>query len=218
MSLNATTRLPFGKYKGIELGLIYLFSPSYINWMLEKTSYTVEDVDFLADLKVIDRFGKQGFVAHYADVDREELENLWLPHVNFEDIKYSGFRNFSFSKLALEKNEERLASIGIARTRTALPEAKREVNIFYPSTGLEVKKVTMTPTKFSTGSKGKTIVSFELNNLNHQMDFLPALPKLKVSSFFLDKWTISDRELEMRMTKGLPVEGKISDGLLILEK
>ncbi|MDG1277000.1 MAG: hypothetical protein P8O16_06940 [Algoriphagus sp.] len=218
MSLNATTKLPFGKYRGIELGIIYLFSPSYINWMLESTSYAIEDIDFLSSLKVINRFGNQGFVAHYADIDREELENYWIPDVNFEDIKYSGFRDFSFSKYALEKNEDRLATIGIARTRAVVPEDQREINIFYPSTGVEAKKVELKPLKYIKSSKGKTMVSFELNNLNNQINFLPSRSKLKVSSLFWENWKISESDLTSRMKQKSTVQGKISDGILILEK
>ncbi|EPR69186.1 hypothetical protein ADICYQ_1686 [Cyclobacterium qasimii M12-11B] len=59
-------------------------------------------------MKVINKFGNNGHLAHYADIDAEEFKENWSRKVDFEDVKFSGYENFFFSDLALNKNKENL--------------------------------------------------------------------------------------------------------------
>ncbi|MBA4299623.1 MAG: hypothetical protein C0433_05870 [Cyclobacterium sp.] len=220
MLLYSKDKLPFGKYRGIEVGMIYLLAPSYINWMLEtdKVNYCIGDIDFLQSLKVINRFGNQGYLAHGVEVDRQEFDQYWTPNVTFEDLKFSGYETFTFSKTALIKNEDKFPYYGFVIQRNIVPESEREILIFYPSTGLKSEKGEFTPTRYSESTKGTTMVSFNLNNQRRNIDIFPHQPVVKVSSLFLSHWTITEADIDKRIKEKSPFVGRINEGFLELEK
>lgn len=219
MLLHTTDKLPFGKYRGINLGLIYLLTPSYIEWMMMGTSYCVGDIDFLQSLKVIDRFGTHSPMAHHAEVDREEYEDLWSGKVEFEDVKFSGYKTFSFCNQAISKNAEKLSrySSSISK-RQIIPEEEREVLIFYPGTLNRSENAMFTPTGVNINSKGRTVLSFEVDNSSRVISFLPNKKNLKVSSFFWPEWKMTPELLEKLFEEKRPIRGKIREGQLLLEK
>ena len=76
MKYNIFQKFNFGKYHGIEVGMVYMLAPSYINWMLERTAHCIEDLGYLTSLKVIDRFGVSGRLANHLEIDKEEINEL----------------------------------------------------------------------------------------------------------------------------------------------
>lgn len=219
MLLHSTSRLPFGKYQGINLGLIYLLSPSYINWMLEDTPYYIGDIEFLQSLKVINRFGDRGPEAHHADVDVEEFRNNWHGRVDFDDVKFSGFEHFAFTWKALEKNREKVGrSSGRIFEKSITPEADRKIMIFYPGTCLNSAETDFTPYGVEVTKDDKSIVHFSVDNYYEAIKFLPYRNKLIVSSFFWPEWNMAPEELQTIFRVERPVKGQIIDGQLIIKK
>ncbi|EPA00010.1 hypothetical protein A33Q_0178 [Indibacter alkaliphilus LW1] len=219
MILNSSDKIPFGKYRGLHLGFIYLLYPSYIEWMvMENDNYCVEDLDFLQSLKVIDRFENHGATAHYAGIDREEFENNWSGFAEFEDVKYAGFKNFSFRRDAIQKNEQKLRYFGGEPKKIEVePEKDRPIMIYYPGTTLSSEKLVFTPLESYDGVTGRTILTFTVDNGWRKINFLPPLRKLKVSSFFWDEWNISPEEISTIFEEKLTLEGQIIGGRLILQ-
>ncbi len=167
--LHSYSPLPFGKFKGYQLGMIYLLAPNYINWMLEETvkaNYCVGDIEFLQSLKVINRFGESGWLAHHTEVDVEEFRRLWRPYVSFSDMKFSGTSDYSFSGLALATNTEKLSHIAQSKIAKLpiVPEDRRKPYIFYPGTSISTEKASLVPLAISTNSKKSQCIDFLLDN------------------------------------------------------
>jgi hypothetical protein len=55
MRFTPNDKLTFGKYRGIQAGLIYLLAPGYIKWAIgEIPNFCIDQIDFLSSLEVID--------------------------------------------------------------------------------------------------------------------------------------------------------------------
>lgn len=218
MLFNPNDKLTFGKYHGIETGMIYMLAPSYINWMLETTDHCIGELEFLTSLKVIDRFWNQGHVAHNAEIDRKEIERHWLPFVDFEAIKYSGFEFDCITKYATEQNAERLSSRNYKPSREIVKESDREMFLFYPGTGLKSDQTTFLPTSFRYDAAGKTIITFDADNTRWYINILPHQPVVKVSSHYLNEWKFEPDEIKHRIETRTPFVGKLEEGFLSLIK
>ena len=217
MILHSNDRLPFVKYRGIQLGMIYLLAPSYVDWMVLNTEFCVGDPDFLSSLKVIDLFGDHGYLAHHVNVDREEIDSCWSPFVSFEDLKFSGFKVGGISQFALERNSEKLFEYGSEiEERPIVQERDREIFLFYPNLGLNSELTKFTPTGHRKSSKGKTIISFDVDNQRWPITFLPHQPIVRVASFTFDTWRITERHFNECLQEKRPIEGRIKDGYLEL--
>ena len=192
--------------------MIYLLSPSYLEWMLLNTDHYIGSIEFLESLKVINPYGNQGYIAHMAEIDRSEFESNWIKDVNFEDMKFSGYQHFSFSLNALGANEEKVMMQNWVNAREVIAENKREYFIFYPSISLESEKIDLMPIGFSESSKKIQIIKFQTNNDTNKINFLPNLPELIVTSFFMDDWRIKGREMEMLIKNKKTISGKIKNG------
>lgn len=219
MLLHSYSKMPFGKFKGFELGMVYLLDPSYINWMMLETkmvNYCVGDFEFLESLKVINRFGDQGWLAHHVEADTEEFKKLWRPFVGFADLKFSGKEDYNFSSFALEANNEKLSEIHkfrISKTKL-VPEDERIRYIFYPGTGISTGTVSMLPTSVSTNSRGLPCVNFLMNNEQGDFSFYPARKDLKVAASWTTTWGIKLKEFESKVATKTSVLGCIKEGLL----
>ncbi|MDP2041843.1 MAG: hypothetical protein Q8S14_14890 [Algoriphagus sp.] len=219
MELSSTCKLPFGKYEGLEVGMVYLLAPSYINWMILDDVHFITDLDFLLQLKVIDRFGNQGHIADSDRVDVWEFNNLWKPRVTFKDIMHSGVEHHYISYEAIKRNRE-IQGESISKYDPSNDPRLENPDplIFYPHMGLSSERTTFTPIGYRKSEKGYTIISFEANNRRWFMNMFPHKDKIRVSSFFLSDWKIEDEEMERRIEEKLPFFGRIKDGYLMLER
>ncbi|GEO21014.1 hypothetical protein CQA01_15480 [Cyclobacterium qasimii] len=201
----------------MNLGLIYLLSPSYINWILEETRCCIGDIEFLKSLKVINKFGNNGHLAHYADIDAEEFKENWSRKVDFEDVKFSGYENFFFSDLALNKNKEKLNLVsGVVKEREITLEEERKIMIFYPGMKINSIETSFIPSEMELSKGGETVLFFLVNNRNEAIDFLPCREKLVVSSFFWSDWQITADNMDKIFDEKRVVEGQVVDGQLII--
>jgi hypothetical protein len=62
------------------------------------------------------------------------------------------------------------------------------------------------------GSKKMRTVKFQTNNDTNKINFLPNLPELIVTSFFMDDWSIKGMEMEMLIKNKKTISGKIKNG------
>lgn len=216
MLFNPNDKLTFGKYYGIELGMVYMLTPSYINWMLLNTAHCVGELDYLTELKVIDLFGDKGHIADAAGIDRQEIELRWLPFVDFEMIKHSGFEYDCISQAAHQENKEKLAYHDYLPTRKVEPESEREIFLFYPGTGLSSDQTQFFPTGYRYDKTGKTIITFDADNTRRYIDLLPHQPIVKVASFYHEAWDFEPDQIKARIETRTPFTGKLQDGLLTL--
>lgn len=104
---SSNTALDFGMYKGYDLGLVYVFDPSYIEWCINNIDeFCITDLEELLQISVLNKnvdwqvrlIGDPSFIP-YIDIFsnfKELIENLDL-----------GEEKYSFSEEALRKNNER---------------------------------------------------------------------------------------------------------------
>lgn len=223
MIFTSDQKLTFGKYHGIQVGMVYMLAPSYINWMLTDTDHCIENLDFLTSLKTLNRFSKLGHVAHHTEVDIEEFKEFWTSKVTFEEIMYSGFKGDLLSDHAIERNRQKLRDHKIYENEGAEVEKNwdienTEILLYYPNLGVNSYRTIFTPLGMRKSKKGITIVSFEANNRRRFVETIPHREKVNVSSFYIEEWGIEEEELERRIENKLPFFGQIKDGYLMLEK
>lgn len=220
MIFTSDQKLTFGKYIGIQVGMVYMLAPSYINWMLLTKDHAIKDLDFLLSLDVMERFGTQGHIAHATEVDVSEFNTFWTPKVMFEDIMYSGYELNCISQDAIEINETILSENGVDVEEGPHPlhNENPEPLIYFPNLRQNSDKTIFTPTGFSKSKKGFTVISFKANNRRRFIDNLPHQETVFLKSFYWDKWNIDMEELERRKELQLPFFGQIKDGYLMLKK
>lgn len=220
MIFTSDEKLTFGKYQGLQVGMVYMLVPSYINWMLSDTSHAIKDLDFLLSLDVFERFGNQGHVAHHTEVDLEEFETFWTPVVTFEDIMFSGFKSHCISDYGIKKNEQKLFDYGEDTGKKYIKphNTNQEPLIYFPNLGQDSEKTIFTPVGFGNSKKGHETISFRANNRRRFMDNLPHHETVFLKSFFWDDWDIEMDEIERRKELQLPFFGQIKDGYLMLKK
>lgn len=223
MNFTSNDKFTFGKYEGIQVGMVYMLAPGYIEWMLTTTAHYIEDLELLTSLKVMDRFGNKSITAHHTEVDLMEFEQLWKSKVTFEEIMYSGFRYYNLSKTAVymnseKRDEERFYDKEELENVEILPPENPEILIYFPNHGVNSLRTIFTPIATGVSKKGFNIVNFEANNKRWYMQTLPHQETVKVASFFLTDWGISHEEIDRRISERLPFFGRIKDGFLDLEK
>lgn len=101
------SKLDFGLYKGIELGIVYAFDPGYIDWCINNIpQFYIEDIEDLISYGVINQdmdwqyraVGEQSFIPNIDAFDTfEEL---------VETMALSERKSF-FSRDTVEKNQRR---------------------------------------------------------------------------------------------------------------
>lgn len=211
--------MPFGKYEGLEVGMVYLLAPSYINWMLANDFHCITDLDFLLQLPVIDRFGNEGYIADKDGSDVREFNQLWKPWVTFKDIMHSGVEHHYISRYAIEQNIKNLGEAVQKYDPSVDSRLKNpEPLIFYPHMDFKSEKTIFTPLEYRTSEKGNRIISFEANNKRWFMTMFEHKEKIRVSSFFRNEWGIEEEEINRRIEEKLPFFGRITEGYLMLEK
>ena len=53
---NKNSKIDFGMYKGYDLGIVYVFDPSYIEWCINNISgFHISDMDELKEISIINK-------------------------------------------------------------------------------------------------------------------------------------------------------------------
>ena len=104
---NKNSKLDFGMYKGYDLGIVYVFDPSYINWCINNIDrFHISDLNELKELGVINQkldwqYKMIGDPSLIPNIDifgtfQELIENIDL-----------GNKKYTFSDETLEKNSNK---------------------------------------------------------------------------------------------------------------
>lgn len=217
MIYNPTDRLDFGKYRGVQTGLVYLLAPGYIKWAIrDRPAFCLGELDFLSSLDVIDSFGKSSWEAHEAEIDVEIIKNQWSKIVDFEQVKFSGYKPFRLPDDILEMNQKKQQNLPPQRSREITPKEERFYFIYYPSEFLFSAETKFTPKELFTDRWNCDVINFEVDNYDGQIKFLPMERKLKVSSFFFEEWDITEEEVKRSIKNEEPFKGRIDNGFLQL--
>ncbi len=107
--MNALDIMPFGRNKGYQIGMVYLFDPGYINWALAETDkFCITDMERLEQFKPFVN-PSTGFYYEYLALD--EL-NFFIHYFDFTELLYLGSVDFKFSENAKMQNLFKLKRFG----------------------------------------------------------------------------------------------------------
>lgn len=107
---NKDSKLDFGMYKGYELGIVYVFDPSYVDWCINNIDrFYISDLDELKEFGVINEkldwqykmIGDPSLIPNIDifDTFQELIENVDL-----------GEKKYNFSDETLRKNETKVTN------------------------------------------------------------------------------------------------------------
>lgn len=104
---NKDSKLDFGMYKGYELGIVYVFDPSYVDWCINNIDrFYISDLDELKEYGVINekldwQYKMIGDPSLIPNIDIFDTFQELIDNVNLGEKKYN------FSDETLKKNESR---------------------------------------------------------------------------------------------------------------
>ncbi len=104
---RSNQRINFGQYKGIEIGIIFLYDPEYIEYLIrEKSHFCIEDLNFIM---------KNGVINTTVWVDKFKVlimqkENMqkYPYYTKHLDMFKSYLQEFEMVQDLIKKNEENL--------------------------------------------------------------------------------------------------------------
>jgi hypothetical protein len=104
---SKNSKLDFGMYKGYDLGIVYIFDPSYIDWCINNIDkFYITDLDELKELEVINenldwQYKMIGDPSLIPNIDVFDFQDLIDMNITLGDKKYK------FSEETLNKNEQK---------------------------------------------------------------------------------------------------------------
>ncbi len=113
---NKNTKLDFGMYKGYELGVVYIFDPSYIDWCINNlNNFYITDLIELKEYNVLNielnwEYRTVGIPNLFINIDVFETFEEFIANVQFEENKYD------FSPETLQKNASK-SNIGFSKNK-----------------------------------------------------------------------------------------------------
>jgi hypothetical protein len=105
-----TTKLDFGTYKGYDLGIVYIFDPSYIDWCINNIdNFYITDLDELMELAVVNsnldwQYKMIGDPSLIPNIDAFDFQDLMDENISLGNKKYK------FSEETLNKNAQKSSS------------------------------------------------------------------------------------------------------------
>jgi len=102
---NENSELDFGMYRGYELGIVYVFDPTYIDWCINNLDrFHIEDLHKLTEYGVINEkldweYKMIGEPSLIPNIDVFETLQELLENIDLGTIKYK------FSEKTIEKNQ-----------------------------------------------------------------------------------------------------------------
>lgn len=106
-TFNRFTVFSFGKYKGYELGIIYMCDPGYIEWCINNMDdFFVEDLDILMNIGVLNpnlswQYRAIGEASIVPGIDTFDTFQEYLD--NFGEINLPKFK---FNEITIKKNDQ----------------------------------------------------------------------------------------------------------------
>lgn len=184
--LTLNDRMPFGKFKGVEVGMVYMFEPDYLDWLFVNTDIVLVDIEEAKSLKVITSKNSLNWLIHTGIIGKEIYE-FEFSVFTFRDIKYNGFEIYNFSKTALEANEKKLNPNKKIQFIDNKPlDIVYFTILFLSHEKGKIKYPYKNPYKYiGSGHTGKSefYEIFEYDNTNNCFDKLPKIKNCRVGLF-----------------------------------
>jgi hypothetical protein len=126
---NKNSKLDFGMYKGYELGIVYVFDPSYIDWCINNIEkFHVSDLNELKEIGIINekldwQYKLIGDPSLIPNIDAFETFKELTENVDL------GEKRYKFNEETLNKKEENSFSKNYGRRKVNLEE---EINFDLP--------------------------------------------------------------------------------------
>lgn len=104
VNYNKTSKLDFGMYKGYDLGIVYIFDPSYIDWCINNIDrFYITDLDELKELEVVNesldwQYKMIGDPSLIPNIDAFDFQDLIDNNISL------GYKKYKFSEGTLNKN------------------------------------------------------------------------------------------------------------------
>lgn len=106
---NKYTKFDFGKYKGYEVGLVFLTNPGYIHWCLfEIDGFYISDLDELVKNGIRPGSDAYNYEAAIGAIGIEANEDIDVFKTYDEFIEGCSIRvRYKFSDIIIKKNNEK---------------------------------------------------------------------------------------------------------------
>jgi len=217
--LKLTDKFEFGQFKGIEVGLIYLIKPDYIEWILKNTNKYLLDIDDAMAMKVIQIWDLQSSITlSQAGLNEEVLGDQYYNRFSFNDLKYSGFLDFKFDDETLNKNQIKIEQNYESKEYCSFSYPNDYIihlvtNIHeIPDFNFELKCIGIENTE-----KGYEYLIFLFDNSRNDLKMFKNIKELKIASFFYQEWNISIPEFEKKANNDLLLNAHFKDGRIFID-
>lgn len=179
--LSLQDKFTFGQYKGISVGLVYLLNPSYFDWLIKETDKYLIDIEDAMNLKVIDVFNWS-----YQPVMGDVVED-YNKVFSFEELIYAGFKTYTISEDAIEKNRTKARGRLIKR-RIFLDQNKP---FFYtPYAALNIVVIGKVVDVYKT-NKNQDAITIEFDNTGNIIKYASNIENAKVTINWNDDESIN---------------------------
>ena len=126
--MNALDKMNFGRNKGFQIGMVYLYDPGYLDWALAETDHF-----FLTDLEYLERFkphfnAKTGYM--YENVSLDDT-NFFLDYFSFTELLYLGEYDFKFSPKAKQENKKKMSRFWEAPFKPSWADLRPEDQVYF---------------------------------------------------------------------------------------
>lgn len=218
--LTLFDKFSFGQFKGIEVGMIYLIKPDYIEWLLTTTDKYLVDIDDAIDMKVIQDLDVYTSVNLYGSgLNDEILGERFYKRFSFKDLIHSGFIKYKFSEIAIIKNNRKIAINNDRKLTKSFKYSEESIMHFVteiselPNISFETKCIDSFKTSF-----GYQYFVFSFDNSEPLVPILRKCDNLKIASFFYPDWRITPKEFERKANAEMTFTAIFKKGRFFINK
>lgn len=204
--LSLSSEFTFGQYRGIKVGLIYLFFPGYINWLLENTDKYINEIEDVKAMRVIKSEETHSSVMKtISGINIFELNDI-KDSLSFDELKYSGTIECPLTVRALSENESKM-------------KVKKRRSFYYPEDNIpfwityykcKSVKVQLKFIDLKETSKQKQYLIFSFDNSNNIVSNLKTTKDCKFATLHYNDWNIATSELEYKINNQIDVVADLS--------
>ncbi|MDD2634794.1 MAG: hypothetical protein PHW82_04775 [Bacteroidales bacterium] len=217
--LKMSEEFKFGQFKGIEIGMIYLIKPDYIEWVLANTDKYLVDIEDAKTMKVIHDMNINSRVNLYGSgLNDEILGEKFYKRFSFKELMHSGFIDFKFSPSSLQYNDEKIALNGDNKQPVSFKYSDDSIMHFIieindlPNISFKAKCL-----DFCKTAEGQQYFVFSFDN---SIPIVPVLRKtqdFRIASFFYPDWNISTAEFERKANADLVFNAQFKNGRFFID-
>lgn len=220
--MRITDSFRFGQFRNLNIGLVYLMAPDYIDWALQTTDqFYLSDIDYLRKIKTIDFFpDMQDRREQFGyGIAGEQIRDYIEDKFSFDDLKFSGTNVFHFSDEAISYNKVKLTrnNKSIDFTQDFLNPNNFNLFIDINFNSFDISKRKFKFIKHDVTAKGISYVVFQFDNTTYKVYELPSSDACNIAMIAYDDWLLSTDKIES-FEKGQVLEFSIKAGSLANQK